>query len=63
MIQQKGQDVKILQVSDSEQTCYVAMKENRIFLTTYLNVFNKKAGVPRGCLHFKATPYGKLYQF
>ena len=60
MIQQRGLDVKILQSSDAEQACYIAVKENRVFLTTFLNVFNKKVGVPRGCLHFKSPPYGKL---
>jgi uncharacterized protein with PIN domain len=58
MIQQRGVDVKILASSDAVQTCYVAFKENRVFLTTFLNVFNKKGGVPRGCLHYKATPFG-----
>jgi uncharacterized protein with PIN domain len=60
MLQQKGVDCKILTAAESGIASQIAHKENRVYITSNLRVFNQSGTVPRGCVHFKATPYSKL---
>lgn len=48
---------------DSEAICQLAVKENRIFITTNLKLFNKKLTIPRCCVAFKASPFSKTALF
>ncbi len=58
-IKEKGYDCKVVDV-EAEALCAQAVKENRIFLCTNTKFFNKKTTIPRGLLHFKASPESKL---
>lgn len=50
-------------VKDSNAICTQAVKENRIFVTSNLKVFNSKLQVPRCCVHFKASPESKFKHY
>lgn len=60
MLWNRGLDVKVIDSNDGDYVCAQAVKENRIFLTSNLKLFNKKVSVPRGCLHYKAPPKCKF---
>lgn len=61
LMQEKGIDVNVSEDLESEQLCALAIKENRIFVTSNLKMFNKKISIPRCCLNFKASPHCKLF--
>ena len=61
MLNQRDVDCKVIEIADSDLACATAVKENRVFLTSNLKVFNQKQGVPRGCLHYQETPFSKIY--
>jgi hypothetical protein len=50
----------VVDTAESEVAFSFAVKENKVFITTNLKVFNQKGGVPRGCLHYQETPYSKI---
>ncbi len=59
-MQEKQIDCKIMDADcDSEIICAQAVKENRIFITTNLKLFNKKVQIPRCCIAYKASPFSK----
>jgi uncharacterized protein with PIN domain len=60
MLQEKKIDCKILDHVDSEAICAQAIKDNRIFITTNLKLFNKKVQLPRCCLAYKSSPFSKF---
>lgn len=61
MLQEKKVDCKIPEKDvDSEQICAIAVKENRIFITSNLRLFNKKLSLPRCCIAYKTSPFSKL---
>ena len=62
MMQSKGIDCKIYDGMDSDQICEKAIKENRVFVTSNLKLFNKKVSMPRCCIHFKASPFSKNFK-
>jgi uncharacterized protein with PIN domain len=57
LLDSRGVDCKVIQQADADLACATAVKENRVFLTSNLKVFNSKQGVPRGCLHYQDTPF------
>ena len=60
MLRDNGCDVKIMpKDTDSEIVCAEAVKDNRIFVTSNLKLFNKKLSMLRCCLHYKANPQSK----
>lgn len=54
-INSKGYDCKVID-AEPEALCALAVKENRIFLSTNSKFFKKKVTIPRGLLHHKASP-------
>ena len=63
LISNKGYDCKILDRAEPEEVVACAVKENRVFLTSNMKFFNKKVTIPRGCLHYKASPESKNNKF
>jgi uncharacterized protein with PIN domain len=59
MISDRGYDCKVVDNADLEKVCEMAIREDRVFLTSNLKIFNKKVQMPRGCLHYKANPFSK----
>jgi uncharacterized protein with PIN domain len=59
MLRNKGMNVRIVDTDDVNVVASQAAKEGRILLTSNLKAFNKLLSVPRGCLHFKASPFSK----
>lgn len=59
---EKKIDCKFLEeIKDTDIICQVAVKENRIFLTTSSKTFNKKISMPRVCLNAKLRVSGKNF--
>jgi hypothetical protein len=61
MLQNRGINCVVLDTPDSDKICEVAVRENRIFVTSNLKLFNKKTSMPRCCLHYKAPPPSKSF--
>lgn len=61
MLRDKGINCKVVDSDDQKWVAGQAVKEGRILLTSNLKHFNQLLSVPRGCLHFKASPFSKHY--
>jgi len=56
MLQEKGISCIIPDTQDSERICNKALEQDRIFITSNLNLFNKK-NVMKCCVHYRDNPY------
>ena len=57
MLQEKNIDCVIPDTQDSEKICSRALEEDRIFITSNLKLFNRKAAMNRCCVHYKNPPH------
>ena len=56
MLQEKNIDCMIPDAQDSEVICSRALEQDRIFITSNLNLFNKKTVMNICCVHWKDSP-------
>ena len=56
LLKDKGIDCIIPDSNDSEQICNKCLEKDRIFLTSNLKLFNRKAVIWKCCVHYKDNP-------
>jgi hypothetical protein len=60
----KGIDCKIIEdEKDSNKIMDIAIKENRIFVTSNMKVFNIKVPMYKCCVHYRAHPKSNYFSF